>query len=442
MPQQIPDNQQFYFVACVGAWAGEFRFDISDRAAFRRAGLGAVNRLLVLGLLAVQKIFGPPNITANVTRHPEWGPAGVAVQDAVISKFGIVLYRVREQYVLNPDGRTACVHARERFGPLPFLFNKQTRHPVVVQTGGRAATLPDMPLLDTMWKVFYEAGQDGDSIDAVLECAWARAVKRTVRRGLKQDFDFAALNADRELRDLNDVLNTLRRYRDRYEHVRNPMAVFTHAYMSITEEFIAQIPTRNFQDREWVIALDIAFAREYFRAMDAHDLGLEIPAGWRKVLEELASTKTSVLEELLVCMAAHIVHDLPLALIAAGINHNGTLMTGDFHRANDVLQAGINKIQAVTAQRYNPALAWLDRVAGRSDEFMTNYGIRIARALAWYNAERLSLQAEHQEAQESIVRSTEMFVDKLLNPPLLSLRIVMRLMRLLSRLTRVWSPES
>ena len=242
----------------------------------------------------------------------------------------------------------------------------------------------------------------------------------------------------RMLSNLGDVIRQLETQRDWYETLRDRRAVFTHAYAQITRVFAEKIPFQGFVDPRWVENLDLAFAREYFDALDAYDLRGEDPLGWAPVFDAMAQGKTSVLEELILSMAAHIVHDLPFALASVQQGAMNDSRVADFHLANDVLRAGIDDIQQSTATRYNPVLRWLDRAADREDEVLTNYGIRLARAAAWFNAERLRDARTAEVASKSLARSTEVVVRQLLRPPLRSLRFLLRLARWFSRSFRVW----
>lgn len=280
-----------------------------------------------------------------------------------------------------------------------------------------------MPLLGTLWEDNYKV-LDPDHIDAELGCKWASAHEVISRVGSRPGKDLAVEEtASLPVKDLEGVATCLRKYRDWYEAVRDPRAVFTHAYATITEIFKKEIPQRQFNDRDWIVSLDIAFAGEYFRALDAYDLGEEIPGGWRPVFTAIREGRTSVLEELILSMAAHIIHDLPLALREVKLTGGDRSRIHDFYLANEVLEHGIDQIQQTVARRYNLFLAWLDNVGLREDEILTNYGIRLSRATAWFNSERLSNPETERAALVSIVKSSEVVVQQLLSPPLLSLRI-------------------
>ena len=438
MKDHIADNQLYYFRVGKGTWTGRFSFHIENWRAFWRDRIGLKNRFLALSMVIAQKLLGTSTIVSTMRAFPEWGPNGVATNMVRIKKLGVTMYLLKEQYVLDPDGTKVYVHSRERFGPIPFLFRMTKRHPARVHNEGRGSTYLDMPLLGTLWEGDYQVLEDQDHIDAKLTCEWAAAREIISRISSRSEIDLTIPETHNHITDLDGVIDRLRRYRDWYEAVRDPMAVFTHAYVKITEIFREEIPKTNFEDRDWILALDVAFAREYFRALDAYDLGEQVPKGWHPVFDAIRDGHTSVLEELILSMAAHIIYDLPLALREVHLRQGSRSRVRDFYLANDVLERGIDQIQREVGQRYNPFLIWLDRVGAREDEVLTNYGIRLSRAVAWFNGERLADPKSEKEARASIGRSIKIVVQQLRRPPLLSLRILLRLARWMSRSKRVW----
>lgn len=437
--EKTPDSHLYYFHVGEGSWRGEFSLRVHDWAAFRRDSIGLKNRLLVYAMVLAQRLLGRPKITSRLDAFPDWGVNGVATNVVRIKKLGITLYLLKEQYVLDLDGSEVFIHSRERFGPIPFLFRSRKRHPARIHEWGQGATYLDMPLLGTIWEGRYEIDSEGDHIDATLTCEWASASEVISRHEVRPGIRPArSVPEGRDLSGLSDVIEQLERQRDWYEAVRDRRAVFTHAYARITRVFNERIHTQGFTDPAWIESLDVAFAREYFSALDAYDLRGEEPPGWAPVFEAMSRGRTSVLEELILSMAAHIIHDLPLALVSAWRDDPIERRLGDFHLANDVLKAGIDEIQRSTAARYNPILRWLDRAGAREDEVLTNYGIRLARAAAWFNGERLRDPQTKAAALASLGKSTAVVVRLLLRPPLKSLRIVLRFARWVIRSLRIW----
>jgi hypothetical protein len=72
------------------------------------------------------KLFSGGKITSRIESFPYRGKAGVATNLVQITKGGITLYLLKEQYVLSPNGRDVWVRSKERFGPIPFLLNGES----------------------------------------------------------------------------------------------------------------------------------------------------------------------------------------------------------------------------------------------------------------------------------------------------------------------------
>ena len=91
-----------------------------------------------------------------------------------ISRLGLTLYLLREGYILSSDGMRVYVRSTERFGPLPFLFNREKAHPAHVLDLGRRAKY-FIPLLGADWIGEYQVLQEGNHIESLLTCEWAEA---------------------------------------------------------------------------------------------------------------------------------------------------------------------------------------------------------------------------------------------------------------------------
>jgi hypothetical protein len=178
-PASLSDSQTYYFVIGKGPWQGTFSFRIASWHGFRKAKIGIKNHLLLLGMQASQ-MLGRSRIDSTLWVRPEDGVAGVAGNTVRISKFGLTLYLLRETYTLDADGSEVAVHAHERFGPLPFLFNNEKRHPAVIHTAGMSSTYY-IPLLGAEWVANYTVAADREHIDGHLTCPWAEA-RETIQK--------------------------------------------------------------------------------------------------------------------------------------------------------------------------------------------------------------------------------------------------------------------
>jgi hypothetical protein len=194
-----------------------------------------------------------------------------------------------------------------------------------------------------------------------------------------------------------------------------------------------------YQNPDWVVQLAESFALLYFRALDAEDRKEAVPAAWQSVFNAIRFNRTSVLEDLVFAMTAHIVHDLPYALIDVGMgNEHETSRITDFHRINDILGTNVTELEDVILKRYAPLLRFLDHLEKGYDQILSNYGFRLSRGMAWYNACRLLDVASRAEVDASITRSTIILIDNVRNPPWRPVRLLFRGARLLVGVFRVW----
>jgi hypothetical protein len=215
----------------------------------------------------------------------------------------------------------------------------------------------------------------------------------------------------------------------------------------------------QFRDAGWVAELAECLAAEYFVAMDQidewvsagpgfrspvreEDLPREIPEPWRAGCVAAAGRRSYVLEDALFGMMAHISFDLPMALWRMANRINVPVHIADFHAMNSVFGPVIESIQSEVASRYSRVLAGLDHIFARNDELLTNYGIRLARGMAWYNFERMCDPDAATEAMGSIARSTGAFIQQIRDPEDWRLRTAAALARRLIPERRHWPSPS
>jgi hypothetical protein len=170
------DSQIYYFSIGRGHWRGAFGFRITDLAQFHAAALSLKERLLARGMALASRLTGDSRIDSDVWARPEDGVAGVAGNTVRISRFGVTLYLLRETYTLAENGTDVTVHCHERFGPIPFLFRNEKRHPAAIHADGMSSTYY-IPLLGAEWVANYTVHADRTHIDGVLTCDWARATE-------------------------------------------------------------------------------------------------------------------------------------------------------------------------------------------------------------------------------------------------------------------------
>jgi uncharacterized protein DUF5995 len=225
------------------------------------------------------------------------------------------------------------------------------------------------------------------------------------------------------------------------EQRRDSRCVFTCAYVLITRRLARGLGTAGYEDPGFVVELAETFAGLYFAVLDASAAGQPPGDAWGCVFDAIDRKHSSVLEDLVFSMTAHIVHDLPQALDRLAATTATRSRVHDFHAVNQTMGAAITEIEDTISRRYAPWVRQLDQLGRPYSRILSNYGIRMSRGLAWYNAVRLADAASRADAQESTARSVRELVDEVLHPPAWTLRTGLRLGRFVVGLFRRWPSD-
>lgn len=238
---------------------------------------------------------------------------------------------------------------------------------------------------------------------------------------------------------LSGLAERLERRAQVFERARDSRCVFARCEARLTRRMADALPNAGYDDPEWVALLTLRFAEHYLRALHERAVGELETGAWAVVFEAGEHRESSVLETLVLGMTAHVVHDLPLALCDVGMSTpDGHSRIRDYNEMNEVLGSGIEDIFIELTQRYDPWLGMLDRMLEPYDFILTNQGLRVGRATAWYNAQRLLDPASHLAVLAAMERGPTITLHQLQHPPLWSMRTALRGARWLSNATRRW----
>ncbi|MEV5969756.1 hypothetical protein [Streptomyces sp. NPDC051921] len=175
-------NHVYYFDIGTGVWRGKATFRVTSWPRLMRSRIGLTNKLLATVMHVVELLTGAPEQESTIVAKPEEGEFGVADNVVKISKFGMSLYLLEEQYVLDSNGTGVVVHGKERLGPVPGVLTRTFTYSAEIRDEGMAATYR-MPLLGSPWIANYQVATDRQSLFAELLCDWGRVTEETRRVG-------------------------------------------------------------------------------------------------------------------------------------------------------------------------------------------------------------------------------------------------------------------
>lgn len=167
-------------------------------------------------------------------------------------------------------------------------------------------------------------------------------------------------------------------------------AIFSLAYLRVTESVKHAADNGYFADRKWLTQLDAEFAEMYFDVMDAWKAGRRnsVPKAWKIALSATEGKKMSGLGDFLLNMNAHINNDFPYVLEMVGLTApDGTSHKADHNAYNQRLDSLYKPVFDEEAARFDPMFNKFD--LGPVDELMVGAIMRGWREVVWRHAEAL-----------------------------------------------------
>ncbi|MFB6123572.1 MAG: DUF5995 family protein [Haloferacaceae archaeon] len=189
-----------------------------------------------------------------------------------------------------------------------------------------------------------------------------------------------------DVRDRLDALET------RFREHDDRRAVFLTVYVAVTERVQDRIRADEFRNPEWVADYLVTFADYYRRALLAYERENfdAVPKPWLLAFDTALEGRALVVQDALLGINAHVVHDLALAVHDVGIDPNRAGKHADHVAVNDVLRELVDVEQRLLADHYAPGLAELDAAAGRIDEALASLSLEEGREFAWHGAVALT----------------------------------------------------
>jgi Family of unknown function (DUF5995) len=229
---------------------------------------------------------------------------------------------------------------------------------------------------------------------------------------------------------IGDVVAELQRRIDLLPGDQIHRRTFIKTYQRTTEAVGDAVDAAFFEDPEWVVRWDIAFAELFIVAHDADQAGGWVPRPWRLAFH--ANPELPTIVHLLLGMNAHINYDLPQATLAVITDQDFQDRVLLDSRRRD--HERINKILArrVTAEDHaiGGARSVLDRILTPANRLSSRRFLREARQKVWLNvAELQRARLEGADAYRARLAELEVLsaakLADLLRPGQLLLRLAM-----------------
>lgn len=209
---------------------------------------------------------------------------------------------------------------------------------------------------------------------------------------------------------IDEVIHSLDRILAWAKENRSRLGYFAALYRKVTIRVKQGIDNGEFDDNPRMERLDVIFANRYFDAFEHLVAQRQATACWSLAFDTAARWRPIVLQHFLLGMNAHIHLDL-------GIAANETVppaelpgLKADFLKINAILASLVDDVQQKLTEVW-PLLKLLDRIAGRLDEALANFGLLITRGRAWRVAE--SLAALPPEQREARIREVDAEITKI-----------------------------
>ncbi|MDD2304874.1 MAG: DUF5995 family protein [Prolixibacteraceae bacterium] len=179
------------------------------------------------------------------------------------------------------------------------------------------------------------------------------------------------------------------------EKNNDTLGYFAALYQKVTIKVKEGIAAGSFEDGARMEQLDVVFAKRYIDAYFSFKKGEPITLSWQKAFNFSSHYQPIVLQHLLLGMNAHINLDLGIAATEISKGKNIADLENDFNRINEILSALVHDVEKNLSEVW-PTLKLILKLAGKVDDFMIDFSMRLARNGAWKFANQLFSSPENQ----------------------------------------------
>ncbi len=188
---------------------------------------------------------------------------------------------------------------------------------------------------------------------------------------------------------IDEVIQSLDRIIAWSVNKQDRLGYFPALYRRVTIKVRKGIKEGMFEDGKRMERLDVIFANRYLEAFEQSRNSGTVTKSWKLAFDTSLKWRPIVLQHLLLGMNAHIQLDLGIAAAKTAEGHPIMDLRNDFLKINDILISEINQVEDELGEIW-PAMRLLDRLAGKTDETLTGFALKISRNLSWDFAVKLS----------------------------------------------------
>lgn len=216
---------------------------------------------------------------------------------------------------------------------------------------------------------------------------------------------------------IGEALVCMRKGLDHFHRREDWRAVFLHAYYIITRNVGDTIEEqgwrsdRLFCDPEWMSRLAGKFATLYFRSLTTFDRPVGEERAWKLAHGMAMERRSTVVQDMLLGINAHIGYDLAQALASNIREHGDEALAGrlalrkhDHDQANRILMRSIAEIWRVLPRAYGGLLPIIDALSLRLNRYVAREALRRYRERVWWHAVEL-LEASTREDTRAVLKA-------------------------------------
>jgi len=232
---------------------------------------------------------------------------------------------------------------------------------------------------------------------------------------------------------IDDVIRALDQIISDAEQNNDPAGYFAALYRKVTINVKEGIASGYFDDGPRMERLDVAFAKRYLDAYFNFRSQKPVTLSWQKTFDLFQKKPPIVLQHLLMGMNAHINLDLGIAAAEVSAGKNLADLETDFNWINEILSSLVHEVEDDLSVIW-PALKFILKHTGQVDDYLVDFGMKLARDGAWKFANQFAQTPAAEQAPALKARDQKVAAktDLILKPGLVA-SIVLWFIRITER---------